>query len=291
MCPVDSRAMTPDDLIAAAVARASLADQRSLLRAALHERGLPPDLVDAVLAHTSDGIVLRAAGAQEPGGRIGGPGVLPNGENWPRLPDGRPLTFLGHFDLSRLPQMAPLPVAGNLLIYWDFEAFDNWWTAGRVFWAPDGAELITGDQPDGGYPQLAPFLVSGYAQPIVGAVHLFIWSLIDDQSTARMALRAINELTADLCMNQLLGAVRECEHPIPDEIGRWFAKTTEQTPPGLTEAQRAGSGWTLLAQFQGDPAADHNFGFADSGCLYLLVSASDLANLRFDRVIGIVDSA
>ncbi len=51
--------------------------------------------------------------------RLGGPALLPPGEEWPHTGDGRPLTFLAGIDLGELRSRGVLPSDGWMLFYAD----------------------------------------------------------------------------------------------------------------------------------------------------------------------------
>ncbi len=90
--------------------------------------------------------------------RLGGPALLPPGEDWPHDAENRPLTFLAGIDLTELPERGSLPGGGWLLF---FGSLDDGETAGvldeavnepggnaRVFALPPGAEPVPATRRD-----------------------------------------------------------------------------------------------------------------------------------------------
>lgn len=93
-------------------------EDRDALAAWLTERGLGEQAQR--LAHE----VAQRGFRLVPGAgntRLGGPGLLPPGTDWPRATAGRPLTFLAGVDFAEFPDPDPLPARGWLLFFADLD--------------------------------------------------------------------------------------------------------------------------------------------------------------------------
>jgi hypothetical protein len=121
------------------------------------------------------------------------------------------LDFIAAVDLAEMPRLRPLPEAGTLLFYWDFEFFErertDWVVAARVVHAPT-AELTGGT-------------------PLAGTLG-----------------------TPDGVCHQLLGRSRDIQGPVLEEIPYWFEQGFPETREAYSEAELRGEGWRLLAQFE-----------------------------------------
>ena len=91
---------------------------RKALAAWLTQRGLAEhaDRIAQTAQHS-----LRLVPAGDANTRLGGPGLLPAGADWPRTSAGRPLAFLAALDLAELPTEGRLPDAGWLLFFADLD--------------------------------------------------------------------------------------------------------------------------------------------------------------------------
>jgi hypothetical protein len=143
-------------------------------------------------------IVLHEEG--EGRSRFGGTG--------PEVPG---LDFIAAVDLAEMPRLRPLPEAGALLFYWDFEFFErermDWVVSARVVHTPT-AQLSGG-----------------------------------------AALTGTLGKPAGVC-HQLLGISRDIQGPVLDEIPYWFEQGFPETRKNYSESELRGEGWMLLAQFE-----------------------------------------
>lgn len=94
-------------------------EQRSALQAELLAAGLPGAVARRVAFDVAERGLRLVPGTDAQRSRLGGPGLLPPGEPWPRADGDRPLSFLAGLDLAEAPDAAPLPSAGWLLFFAD----------------------------------------------------------------------------------------------------------------------------------------------------------------------------
>ncbi|WP_148261143.1 DUF1963 domain-containing protein [Conexibacter woesei] len=94
---------------------------RDALQRFLAASGLAADA--ARLAHDVAlvGLRLDAADGAEVRSRLGGPGLLAPGVDWPHAEGGRPHTFLAGIDLAELPATDELPGEGWMLVFADID--------------------------------------------------------------------------------------------------------------------------------------------------------------------------
>jgi hypothetical protein len=78
---------------------ADLETQRAILADGFRVHGVDRATIASALARTTDGIALFEGEAGR--SRIGGPGLLPTGVEWPIGPDGHPLSFIAAFRARR----------------------------------------------------------------------------------------------------------------------------------------------------------------------------------------------
>ncbi len=259
--------MPHDELLAIARSGAPVAEQEPQIRRVLAAHGVPADVA---LAGANEGILL----VEDGGGpsRIGGPALLPPGQEWPHKLDGRPLSFLAALDLAALGAFAPLPTSGTLLVYIDFDEFGDldFVDGTRVFHAPDAPVPATA--PEGAY-AVDAIALSGVRTLVPGSVE----DLPDGAYDAWDALWRGP-------FHQLLGTSFDVQGPVLDEIAYWFGTFGPDIQQRFTDEERAGEGWSLLGQI--DSTADLMFG--DAGAVYLAIPDVDLAAGRFERVMGIM---
>jgi uncharacterized protein YwqG len=265
----------------AALEGADLDTQRGLLVDGFRAHGVDPATIASARGRATDGIALfeREAGRS----RIGGPGLLPAGVEWPIGPDGHPLSFIAAFALQDLPALDPLPDSGTLLVYWSERYFEwprmDFRLATRVFWVDGSA--VPAAQPEG-LRQYVPVPLHGARMPIVGELDLI--AVTDGFEDA--FFEAWDELV-ELHHHQLLGTSRDVQGPVLNEIGYWFDQGEPRTRADYSDAELAGDGWRLLGQI--DSTDDLLFG--DAGALYLVIPEADLMDRRLDRVMGIMQCA
>lgn len=127
-------------------------------------------------------------------------------------------------------------------------------------------------------------MLVGRLMPVLGKA---IWYCPDLTEADRYAVwnAGYDLATRVYSQQQLLGASRNVQGPVLEEISYWLERLPDH--PQFTAAELEGEGWILLAQFDDSS----HFAVADAGCLYLVMPESDLAGRRFDRVTGIVQSA
>jgi hypothetical protein len=261
--------MPHEELLTIARTAAPVAEQEPRIRRVLDAHGVPAELV---LARASEGIVLLEDGAGP--SRLGGPALLPPGEEWPHTASGRPLTFLAALDLAALGAFAPLPTTGVLLIYCDVEFEDLDFVDGtRVFHVPDAPVPAT--EPEDAY---------AFDAIALSGVRTLVPGTVDDLPDE--AHESWDELWP-APFHQLLGTSFDVQGPVLDEIEYWFSTYGADSKRRFTDEERAGKGWSLLGQI--DSTADLMFG--DAGTVYFVIPDLDLAAGRFDRVMGIMQCA
>lgn len=279
--------MTADELAALAASGAPLTDQRTALARALAQRGVGAESIARLMEHVRDGIALTAADG-ECRSRLGGPGMLPRGEPWPRDPNGAPLTLVAVLDLAELPPLDPLPADGTLALFWDFMFHDlekmDFVAGTRVFWLRDGEEAREEHPPDGADPgELESVPVRGMAMPVAGEQRK-VEAALKGAPDVEELFDAMEELTFH--RHQLLGSSRDIQGPVLDEVPYWFRHVYPETEARFSDDERAGD-WILLAQIEEDPQVPSLF-IGDAGSIYFVMLESDLRERRFDRVMGIM---
>lgn len=267
---------------------ASLRDQRMAVRNALHQRGVSEYSSAVVMRHVRDGIALTKAGSPRRS-RLGGAGRLPPGASWPALESGDwHLGFLAELALSELPHVEPLPPDGTLLIYQD----DTWscerdpLSATRVIYVPEGVSLTTPTVPEQLLFNVKPKPLAGMAVPIAGESELVVEALELAPDHQRV-IDTMNELMHDWPGDHwLLGASVDIQGPARLGIPYALKDLPEHQRARFAQPELDGDGWVLLAQINEDDTAD--IGIGDGGCFYLFIPEVDLQQLRFDRVVGIM---
>lgn len=265
---------------------APLAEQRDAIAQILSERGVSEETVRRAVEWARDGIALferdDAGGLKS---RLGGEPLLPEAEEWPKDPGGRPLGFIALVDLSELPDLEPLPSDGTLLVFWDHQFFEldkmDFVAATRVFHLEPGAPSTTHDPPDA-HDAFGPIPLSGHLMPILGELDDFEVPDADEDHF----YDASDEVTR-VYEHSLAGRSRDVQSPVLGEIAYWFdGHVYPETAERFTEEERNGKGWVLLAQFEEAEGLE----FGDVGALYLCIPEADLRERRFDRVMGIMQS-
>jgi uncharacterized protein YwqG len=269
------------ELLELARSDAPLERQREALGQMLAARGVSAAGVEAVLARARDGITLLEEGDGASPSRLGGEALLPAGAEWPVDPDGRPMTFIGVFDLGELPHLDPLPERGKLVVYWDHEFHEldhmDFHAATRVFYAEDGK--LGGAEERAPTTAFGPVPLTGVRMPIVGE-----WELTNPPAEDDEHLDEAVDALEHVYRHQLLGSSRDIQAPVLHEIPYWFEQGFPATRELFSEPERRGEGWTLLAQIE----ETGGLGFGDAGALYLVIPDADLRARRFDRVLGIM---
>jgi hypothetical protein len=266
----------------AALDGAGLDVQRTILIDGLLAHGISADTIPAIMERVRDGVVLAELSDASSPCRIGGPPELPPGAVWPCDLDGEPLTFIARFALGGLPALEPLPADGTLLVYWSERCFEwdrmDFRVATRVFWVPASETPVAATAPRG-VPSYAAVPLTGVLMPVLGELeHVTI-----PEGDAEAFYDAVDELTAAYD-HQLLGASRDVQGPVLDEIAYWLHEGFPETRADFSAPELAGEGWVLLAQI--DSTGELMFG--DAGALYLVMPRCDLDACRFDRVLGIM---
>jgi uncharacterized protein YwqG len=282
---------TSEKLRELAESGASTATQRDALRAGLEERGVSPEQIAAVMAHTENAVILWKQ--DEPSTSwLGGPGLLPAGtSDWPRNSDANPFTPVAHFDLGDLPKLPPpFPQTGALEIYYDFGAYEtnppSFLAAGRAYLIGDDAVQL--DPPRDIFREDEIYLTAAL-MPVAGEPERVIED-VGGFDTAKGLIDAMNDLTKDgLYRHQLGGRAREFQGDVLKEIPYWFKEEgSDEFRERYTEAERTSPGaWQLLAtvEWEGDIM------FGDGGNLYMVIPKADLREGRFDRAVGIAQGA
>jgi hypothetical protein len=169
-------------------------------------------------------------------------------------------------------------------VFWDFEFHDlepmDFVAATCVHHAEAGVALEE-QRPPG------RFAVFDDAVPLAGAVMPILGELdrADGDHDADDAECDVLDEVVTLFDHQLLGASRDVQGPVLDEVGYWFEKGVfPETRALFDEAQTRGEGWTLLGQIE----SRGEMLFGDMGALYLVMPTEDLPARRFDRVMGIM---
>ena len=282
-------ASPPEDvqhLFELARSAATLEEQTDALAAYLRGRGISDDGVRTIVAETLPGVALFEEGDASQRSRLGGAGLLPAGESWPRDPDGHPMTFIAAIDFSEMPTLEPLPSEGVLLIYWDHNYFElermDFVTATRVFYCEPGLDLTWHTPPESS-PAFGPTPLRGFIMPIAGEAR----DLEVPEADEDPIYEAFDSLLVAHA-HQLLGRSRDVQGPVLGEVAYWFDTGYPETRARYNAAELAGAGWTLLAQFD---ETDDGLTFGDAGALYLVIPEADLQAQRFDRVMGIMQCA
>ena len=239
--------------------------------------------------------------------RLGGQPDLPADFDWPRY-EGRPLGFLGQFDLGELGGKgcaAALPAAGQLAFFyewteepWGFDPKHK--GSARVMFVPPGATLVRHRSPEGledfDHPSLATF------------EDLFTHPLVDAQTTdwRRYGVdpgkidwyevdEALGALRPSRPQHHLLGHPRRVQNPMEvecqlvsngyycgDETGYEKAQRNQDVMAGIAD-------WMLLYQCDSDDTGydgeDGGIGhmWGDCGLIYFWIRRQDLSARDFSR--------
>jgi hypothetical protein len=263
---------------------ASVGEQRAALETFLAERGVSEQLRARVADHTRPGIVLERAD-RPTRTCLGGSGLLPADESWPVGRTGHPLGFIGAFDLGELPPLEPLPSAGTVLFYWDFEFYEyehmDFVAAARVYYVPQDEQLVEHEAPKELWAAFDRIPLAGSLAPIAGEGALVVRDASEEERGPLVG--AMNELVDCLGWNHhLLGSTLDVQGPALESVAHTFEMAFPETRARFTSSELAGDGWMLLAQIN----EDEGLTIADGGALYFLILEDDLRARRFDRVIG-----
>jgi hypothetical protein len=247
------------------------AAQRAALKRYLAARHIRPTSIAAIMRHSRDGVGLVASKTAT-GTRIGGSGLVPAGQGWPRSRAGYPLDFIPLIDFAQLPHLDPLPRAGRLALYYasnpDDPQFLDPLTGGRAYYFPPGAPTASPKAPSDTYP-IAAFHLRGRVMSFSGDSEQVVEDTKGDPAQQRL-IDAMNDVTtADLQPSHLLGTPFAVQGPPLDELER-----------------RDPRRWVLLAEIDGEGGLT----IADGGSLYYAIPRRDLATGRFDRVAVIMQS-
>ena len=100
---------------------------RSALAGLLSQHGLSAHADRLAFEHAELGLQILPAADGDARSRLGGPALLPQGESWPTLRPGRPLSFLAALDLAEVRAAGGderLPGEGWLLFFADLDNDD-----------------------------------------------------------------------------------------------------------------------------------------------------------------------
>ena len=250
-----------------------MADDQYTRLAAEH---LPEELAERWTALLRPCIRLRPAKADEQNvaATLGGNPELPAGYAWPEWPERGPLSFVASVNCAALPSEGlseHFPQDGTLLFFY----YDAFIAESQVLYVAENTPVSPADPPQG----VEIFM----RVDLVGKV---------EQSAPDNWLPEVRRV--------LLGDDRAWPHPrdTPQELKpflRAFARQrTEighqigghampiQGPVEHEIAKDDAESWVLLAQIDSDEDAEMSWG--DTGALYWLIRAEDLAARRFDQV-------
>lgn len=264
---------------------ASTAEQRASIAAVLEAHRVPAAAITRLTDSMRDGVALFEAGAPVPAPpcRLGGSPLLPAGTSWPTDRAGRPLSFIAAVDLATVPALAPLPAAGTLVVYWDhaFAELDamDFVDATRVFLVPPGEALVTATTPEGAQ-VFGPIVLDPVVMPYPGDPD----ALQGDDVPADVPGYELQDALMQEFPHQLLGASRDVQGPVLDEVPYWFEQGFPETRERYAADELRGEDWSLLAQIDGTVGLE----FGDAGSLYLVLPTADLLAGRVDRVMGIM---
>lgn len=278
-------------------AGAPIAEQRAFLDKRLRAK-LPRSVARQVLAEAVDGIAIEAT-KQPRASHLGGSALTVPGETWPANARSQvPLALVAVLDLAELKAPAPLPPDGSLVFYYDAKGPEvedsrptsHWMDItvnAEVRWIPAGTPTAEVAPPATTltYPRRS---LAGHLTPTYGGYGGGYPSLV---ATQRMYDRAANIVSGiestSWWTEQLLGASQDLQGAVVEEIPYWFkTKKYASERDRYSAEERAGKGWTLLAQISGANSDEMYFG--DMGIVSYLVPTTDLAARRFDRVVAIL---
>lgn len=293
--PAPLVAPTPSDakrVVETVVGGAPPISQRSALKRYLAARGIPASAVAAIMRHSRDGVGLVASKSPT-GTRVGGAGLVPAGQGWPRSAAGYPLDFIAVVDFAQLPHLDPLPRRGRLALYYagnpDDPQFADPVAAARAFYFPPGAPTASPKAPTDTYP-IAPTYLRGKLMSFSGDSEQVVEDTSGDAQDE--LIDAMNDVTTEaLQPSHLLGTSFAVQGPPLDELASHLGGTSGQVSPAsaskYSKAERRDPRrWVLLAEIQ----EEGELTIADGGVLYYAIPRRDLAAGRFDRVAVIMQS-
>jgi len=271
---------------------ASTTAQREEIAGVLQAHRVPPAAIARLTDSARDGVALFEAGPADaaPDGsstgapcRLGGVAVLPDGTAWPVTRRGTPLSFVAAVDLATVPALAPLPADGTLLAFWDHAFAEpgpiDFVDATRVLLVPPGEALVPAPAPDGAQ-TFGPIALDPVLMPYPGDPD----ALQGDDVPADVPGYELQDALMQEFPHQLLGASRDVQGPVLDEVAAWLEQGPAATRERYSPAEQTGEGWILLAQIDSTVGLE----FGDAGSLYLVIPAADLDAGRTDRVMGIM---
>jgi Domain of unknown function (DUF1963) len=272
---------------------AAPAAQRAALKRYLAARHVGATPIASIMRHSRDGVGLVESKTAT-GTRIGGPGLVPAGQDWPRSPAGYPLDFIALIDFAELPHVGPLPRAGRLALYYggnpDDPQFADPVAAARAYYFPPGTPTASPKAPTDTYP-IAAFHVRGRLMSLSGDSEQVVEDTKGDRAKHRL-IDAMNDVTtADLQPSHLLGTPFAVQGPPLGELVYDLSGKTEGVLPAsiadYSKAERRDPRvWVLLAEI----GEQGGLTIADGGALYYAIPRRDLAIGRFDRVAVIMQS-
>lgn len=220
-----------------------------------------------------------AAAPQPLASRLYGSPFLHHVGDWPRNPEGQPLAFIGQVHLQELereshPQLAVLPAAGLLSLFFDLDAAPDGGSPDdryrfRLLWTPDTREGKTVTPPLGAVEIGAPWAIAAAPAtrlPAEGDAGFCLGQLSEAEFLAYDALAC---RLAPPCEHRLLGPADW----LTDDARDLCARATERLWPG--------GAWRLLWQVGGEPYLAAALG--GEARLYVLIREEDLAERRFLR--------
>jgi len=317
------QAVTPPTPIVLPGSRARRAKpSRNRLAQRFKHLGADRDSLDALMELVRAGFRLVSSGAIEPlheiplgVSRLGGLPDLPPGAEWPRTPDGRPMSFLAQLNLAEAQGVrpeTPLPPGGQLYFFYDAERQPAGYNEqDRGFWrvltaqVPQ-ADLRRAEPPDGlaegchfhgRAVRLEPELFLPSPQTLSELLAQEVGS-VPGMNALRQALRSgaygrwfrqIGGGDEERMDHRFLGHPHEVQSAMPghlpavicedgDGAVAWEEEPGDFEPDGSIPV----SDWRLLLQLSTTGGAGWNWG--DGGRLYFWVPRSDLRAWRFERV-------
>ncbi|MCT2593076.1 DUF1963 domain-containing protein [Streptomyces sp. N2-109] len=274
---------------------------------ALARAHLPADVAERWTGLLRPGIRLTAAAGSDPvAARLGGSPELPETMEWPVWEGHGPLSFVGSIDCAELPSGAldpAMPSRGTL----EFFYFDGQLDGGealvlamepgtsegaQVLYVPAGTAVSARKTPADLDPYPEVQLTAQVEMTAPDPYHPLVEQEFALQGRPSSEvhdhpvhgddfLEALWDLAGDEPEHRVGGHADPVQQPVEFEVAHpaLGGRLSWEDPALAAEAL----GWTLLAQFDTDGAADMMWG--DCGVLYWLIRPADLAALRFDRAM------
>ena len=236
--------------------------------------------------------------AAEPGfNRLGGAPNLPESVEWPEW-EGKPLSFLGQFDLSTLPEDAleySMPREGYLFFFYHLEVWDTGYSNEEA----DGFRVIFVDSIEQGASVRELPMISK-KKTVDSFTERFI-ELRSGVSYPELSDPRVDELGFEeehfdayvhFCLDgkpehQLFGhvwQVQEANMPLKCHVvsnGLYTGKSANYKEVNNHENDPEVQDWVLLFQVDSDDRCDMMWG--DLGKLYFWIRKQDLAEGRFEK--------